>query len=131
MPQVEVKFVGGEKLAVNALESRTQFFIDKAHGGDTAAGPNPLEVFLASLGGCLSVYGRRYLTRHNIPFKVFNVEMSAGFCEEPPARLTDIKAMVKTDAVLGDKIQPFLAFMHACPVHNTVSKAEHVTVSLV
>jgi len=130
MPKVAVKFIEGEKLEVNALESKTQFFIDKVHGGYTPAGPNPLEALLGALGGCISVYGRRCLTRFNISFKTFEVEMSARFCEEAPARLVDIKAVVKTDAVLGDKTQAFLAFMHACPVHNTIAKAEHVDISL-
>ena len=130
MPDVEVRFLEGEKLSVTAVDSGTQFFIDKAADGHAASGPNPLEVFLASLGGCMSVYGRRYLDRHSIHFKNFTVKMSADFCQDPPARLINIKAVVTTDAMLSQHKGAFLNFMEACPVHHTVAKAEAVSVVL-
>ncbi len=90
----------------------------------------PLELFLSSLSGCVGVYAKKYLSRHQIEFRKLIVKASADFTIESPARLVNLKLKVITDAELGDKKEVFLRFIENCPVHNTLLHTKEVEIAL-
>jgi len=127
--QVTITFQVEDRFQVQA-GSGTSFFVDKKHENQVPAGPNPLEVMLSSLGACIGVYAKNYLTRHAIAFKSLSISVSADLSEDPPARLVNIKALVKTDANLEGKKDVFMKFIHNCPVHNTLLNTKEVAITL-
>lgn len=106
------------------------FFIDKKTEDHQPAGPNSLELLLSSLGGCIGVYAKRYLARHNVPFKELKVRAAAEFGKGSPQRLTDIKVEVFTDADLGDKKDVFMRFIRNCPIHHTLLATDSVSIEV-
>jgi len=128
--KIMVKFSAGDKFEINALNSGAKIYVDKAKDGYAPIGPNPLELFLSSLGACISVYSKMYLERHSIKFKEFNVEVAADFTQESPARLVNIKALINTDADLGKNREVFLRFVRNCPVHNTIINTKEINIEL-
>lgn len=128
---VEVDFLKEDKFQIKALNSRSSFFIDKNKEGSASCGPNPLEIFLASLAGCIGVYSKNYLSRHAIGFKRLKIMAEAQFTTESPACLKDIVVKVDTDAQLADKKDVFLRFISNCPVHNTLLQAKEAKINLI
>ncbi len=110
--------------------SDVDLYIDKPREGYSLKGVNPLEMFLTSVGGCVGVYAKRYLTRHNIRFNKLDILVSANLSKELPMRLADIKVEVDTDADIGDKKEVFERFIHNCPVHNTLLHTKEVNIKL-
>lgn len=59
--KIRVKFSAGDKFEINALNSGAKIYVDKAKDGYAPIGPNPLELFLSSLGACISEIGRAHV----------------------------------------------------------------------
>ena len=110
--------------------SDVELYIDKPREGYSPKGPNPLEIFLTSVGGCVGVYAKRYLKRHDISFNKLNILVSANLSKDPPMRLADIDVKIDTDADLGDKTEVFERFVRGCPVHNTLLHTKEVNIAL-
>ncbi|MDP2922470.1 MAG: OsmC family protein [Candidatus Omnitrophota bacterium] len=128
--KIEVVFLKEDIFQVKTQDSKAELFIDKAKEGYNPAGPNPLELFLSSLGACIGVYAKRYLSMHSVEFKQLNIEVKADFSQDSPARLVNIKALVHTDANLGDKRDVFLRFISNCPIHNTIKHTKEIEINI-
>ena len=127
---VDVAFLGEDKFQIDSAGTKTTNFSDMPKQDSTSAGPNPLELCLASLGACMSHFARNYLSRQSIEHSTLKMYLSASLSDDSPHRLVDIKAVVKTDARLGDKEEAFLSFVDKCIVHNTFKSAPDVALSL-
>ena len=128
--KVEVKFLGDDRFQINAIGSGTTICVDKISSDHSPQGPNPLELFLSSLGACIGVFAKKYLDRHNIEFKELKIETEADFTTVSPMRLTNIEVRVSTDADLGQSREVFLRFIKNCPVHNTVLNTDRIDLKL-
>lgn len=128
--RVSVKHLGDDVFEVDAPASAVKLYIDKRTENHSAQGPNPLEMFLSSVGGCVGVYAKRYLARHEIPFKQLNIYLRAKLSQEPPLRLSKISVQVETDARLANKKDVFEKFIRNCPVHNTLLHTKEVSIQL-
>ena len=117
---VDVNYIDEDKFEINVSSSSVKIFVDKGTEDHEPVGPNPLELFLSSLGTCLGIYAKLYLTRHDIDFSTLRIDVDADFSHETPARLIDIKAKVFTDAELGGQEEVFARFVKQCPIHNTI-----------
>ena len=128
--KVDVKFVENDKFKVVNHISGTNSYVDSKEVATIPAGPNPLELFLSSLGACLAIYAKKYFINHSIAFNKCNVEVKANFSQSPPRRLVDIKLGVHSDAKLGDRKDVFLRFIRACPIHNTIVNANKEEIAI-
>jgi uncharacterized OsmC-like protein len=126
--KVNLKFLENDKFKVECLPSQTHFFIDKKKEDYQPQDPNPLELFLGALCGCVGVFTLNYLRRHYIEFKEIKIELNAKLSSNPPLRLVDIKVKVDTDARLEDK-DTFLRFIKNCPIHNTIIHTQEIGIS--
>jgi len=126
-----VKYSHDDVFEVEALDSRVKLYIDKLAENHSPQGPGPLEMFLSALGGCVGVYAKRYLSRHEIPFKKLNIQVKAELSQDPPMRLSKIQVQVETDAKLpADNKSVFEKFIRNCPVHNTLLHTKEVTIQV-
>ena len=128
---VDVTYIDKDKFEINVSSSAAKIFVDKGTEDHEPVGPNPLELFLSSLGACLGVYANLYLTRHDIDFSTLKIDVDADFSREAPARLIDIKAKVFTDAELGGQEEVFARFVKQCPIHNTILHTENIDIEVV
>lgn len=128
--RIEVKFIQEDKFQIKTSPSETTLLIDKPKEGYLPQGPNPLELFLSALGGCIGVYAKMYLLRHQIIFKELNIKVAAELSKESPIQLINLRVNVYTDAQLGEKRDIFLRFIKNCPVHNTILNTKEIDISL-
>ncbi len=128
--RAEIKFIQEDKFQIRTSPSEATLLIDKMKEAYLSQGPNPLELFLSALGGCIGVYAKMYLLRHQIAFKELNIEVAAQLSKVSPIKLINFKVNVDTDAQLGDKKDIFLRFIKNCPVHNTILNTQEIDISL-
>jgi len=127
--KAELKYKHNDLFEIEAFPSQVKLKIDKAKEGYHAEGPNSVEMFLSSMAGCLGVFAKIYLDRHQIPFSKLEVSVGAELAKTPPMRLVSIKACVSTDADLGDRQAIFERFVKNCPVHNTLLHTKEMDIS--
>lgn len=128
--EVSAKFIEKDKFKIYAVNTETNIIIDQKQPDHETEGPNPLELFLSSLAGCIGTFAKKYLTRHNIEFKKINVRVEADFSTDSPMRLADINVHLDTDAELGSKKDTFYRFIENCPIHNTILHTKEIKISL-
>jgi uncharacterized OsmC-like protein len=128
--KTEVTFLEKDKFKAKGSLSELEVCMDKKEEGYTPAGPTPLELFLSSLGGCIGVYAKRYLTRHNIAFNKLDISVESQLSQSGPMHLANIKVKVQTDAELGEKSAVFLRFIKNCPIHNTLIHTNEVDIEI-
>jgi uncharacterized OsmC-like protein len=108
------------------------FVIDqpKASGG-TDEGPNPLEVFLASLPGCISALARIIAMQRKIDLRGIEVDVEGdidkgflmGQTTEGRAGFTEIRTCVRIDANMTEEEKK--SFLHEidsrCPISDNMA----------
>jgi uncharacterized OsmC-like protein len=62
-------------------------------GGDSA--PTPVEVFVASLTGCMAITAERYLHKHGIAPEGLRLETEFAMSEDPPRRVGSIRVRIE------------------------------------
>lgn len=117
------------------IKGSVPFVIDqpKAAGG-TEEGPNPLEVFLAGLLGCMCALARIIATQRNIDLKGINIDIDAsidkdflmGKTKEGRAGFTEMNITSTIDAPLSKEEKEALMkeIEERCPIaDNIVNKS--------
>ena len=113
------------------VKCSTDLVIDQpvAMGGE-GLGPNPIEVFLASLPACLCAIGRIIANQERLDVKSIEVEVEGdldkdfllGKTEEGRAGFTEIRATVTIDADMSNEEKE--AFLHKitkrCPIADNM-----------
>jgi len=127
---VDVTPLAGESYQAVARGHRIVVDQPADAGGDDSA-PTPVELFVASLATCVAYYAGRYLTRHG--YGRDGLAVSAGFtmAADRPARVRDIRLMVRVPVGLPAERRPaLLAVVRHCTVHNTLVSTPPVTIDL-
>lgn len=128
---ISVSLTGKDKFQIKADASGTTYYVDKRSEGYDPAGPDPLEMFLSSLGACVGVFSKRYLNSRFTAFKKLEIKVEAEFITDSPMRLINIKVNVSTDAIVkAEDKEVFMRFINACPVHNTILNTKSIEMSL-
>ena len=105
-----------------------EFVIDTEGKGIT-----PPDTLLASLGGCIGVYLRRYLDGYKITAKEFNIILEADLSKESPISFRDINVSVNLKELQIDESNKkrLLEFIKNCPVHNTLKTNPYIEIKLI
>ena len=83
-----VRHVAGSKFDATSASGHTV----RLEGGARDTGGSPMEMLLASLGGCSAVTVVEFLEKMRQPFTSFEVEVSGERADEPPRVYTKIHA---------------------------------------
>jgi len=98
--------------------------------GGKDAGANPLEIFLAALGGCMGTIAAIVAKQERIELRGFSIEIEGdidvdflmGKTKEGRAGFTEIRAIAKIDADLSDeeKKEFFEIVDSRCPISDNM-----------
>ncbi len=129
MMRIQIKYQDGVKFLAQARNH--QFAIDrpKERGGSNT-GMNSLEVFLSSLGGCISFYVRKYCQDVNIDSKGLVVDVESELSQERPFRFKDIRVKISLEQDIGGRKWALLKFVKNCPIHNTLSGQVNIEIEV-
>ncbi|HEY0006786.1 MAG TPA: OsmC family protein [Pyrinomonadaceae bacterium] len=120
------------------LSDGQSFLIDEpaSLGGD-GAGPNPYDLLLAALGGCISMTVTLYARRKGWPLERVQVELRQGRvhskdcaeCEQSTERFIHrIERRMTIEGELTEEQSARLQeIAHKCPVHKTLSSEIMIT----
>lgn len=101
----------------------------KEDGGDDA-GLSPTELLVASLGSCIVYYVVVFLERRKVPAEGLKVILDWEYAENP-RRIGKINASISLDAILDEKQKKgLLKIAQSCTVHNTLTHAPQINVSM-
>ena len=127
--KVRIKYEDGAKFIAEARGH--QFSIDQPKDkGGSDSGMNPLEVFLASLGSCVAFYSKRYCKDINVDASGLAVEVDAELSQDRPFRFKDIKLEITLNQDLGPRKESLLKFVKNCPIHNTITGAPNIEITI-
>lgn len=113
------------------IKCSTDFVIDQPVGmGGEGLGPNPMEIFLASLPACFCAIGRIIANQEKLDVRRIDVEVEGdidkdyllGKTEEGRAGFTEIRAAVTIDADMSNEEKE--AYLHKiskrCPIADNI-----------
>ena len=98
--------------------------------GGSDRGPQPPQLFVASLGSCIGAFVAQYCEKNGINAEGMTVEML--FEKAPdPTRLVNLKAQVllpKADC--SKRIRAIKRVAEHCPVHATINTMENLEIEI-
>jgi len=96
--------------------------------GGTDFGPQPTELFVASLASCVAHYGRRFLRRHGLPDQVtVDAEWTMA---SSPTRVGSISVSVAAPGLPSELEPRFAKVIEHCTVHNTLVIPPNVSINV-
>lgn len=138
---IKVSAVMGETYSTQ-INCSHPFVIDQPKmAGRNDEGPNPLEIFLASLPACICAIGRIIATQRRIPLRGMDVEVEGdidkdflmGKTTEGRSGFTEIRSFINIDAdmTMAEK-EVFLNDIAArCPIADNIKFESVITPKLV
>jgi uncharacterized OsmC-like protein len=130
---MRVDYRGGDRFDIAIRDHLVSVDQPVEIGGDDEA-PTPTELFVAGLASCVAFYARRYLRRHHVDATGLAVE-TAYRLGTRPARVSDVEITLRLpdralDELSGERRQGLLAVASHCTVHNSITTAPDIHVSL-
>ncbi|SRR6056297_1042720 len=108
--------------------------------GGTDTGPNPLEVFLSSLAGCITAIGRIIANQRKLDIRGIDVKVEGdidkdfllGKTTEGRAGFTEIRTFVSIDSDLSDQEKEELIqeIESRCPIADNIEEKTVVNAKL-
>ncbi|WP_338702882.1 OsmC family protein [Streptomyces sp. Q6] len=128
---VEVVFTSGEAYTISVREHRLTTDQPLGSGGRDE-GPTPVELFVASLAGCVAYYAGRFLERHHLAREGLLVRAEFDMADDRPARVAAIRVRVNVPGGLSEVRRAALhAVVRHCTVHNSLRQPPEVRVDVV
>lgn len=126
MYRVEIGAKGGYLFEAHSRDGSV--VIDIKGGGMT-----PPDLLLASLGGCIGVYVRKYAEGAKLPMPDFTITVEGDLGSQSPYYFRKIEAVVniKGDRLDQRRADAMTEFIKNCPVHNTLERTPDVAVKIV
>ncbi len=136
---VEAKL--GEGFAMESQIGNHVLRVDQPEAmGGTGTGPNPLQYFLLSLGGCIGAIARIVASQKNLPFRSVALKMQGeldtdvllGMSRDKRAGFTAIEVYADIDADMSlEEKEAFLVEIDArCPVSDNTSSVTPISLHL-
>jgi putative redox protein len=118
---------GGDRFTVEVRGHSLTVDQPESDGG-TDFGPQPTELFVASLASCVAHYGRRFLRRHGLPAQVtVDAEWTMA---SSPTRVLSISVSVAAPGLPSELEPRFAKVIEHCTVHNTLVVPPSVTINV-
>jgi uncharacterized OsmC-like protein len=124
---VIVSSVGGVQLAVEIRNHRLVLDQPKEEGGEDR-GVTPVEMFVASLGGCIGYFAVRFCQRHKIQTDGLKVTMEWDYAEGPHrvgAMIAYVDLPAPVDSAMKHRLQMVL---EGCTIHQSLADPPKVSV---
>ena len=139
--KIQISASLGEKFSVQTTVRGNTVNIDQPpEAGGANAGPNPLEMTLYTLAGCIAHIARIVAMQKRLPFRTLQTDVEGeidkdfllGKTQEGRAGFTKITAKVKIDADMtpDEKVAFLKEVERRCPVSDNLVNATSVEVSL-
>jgi len=129
MDPIKVRPEGGDRYRI-AIRGHEVTVDQPVDDGGTDAGPTPTELFVAGLASCIAFYGGRYLRRHGISERGFEVDAAFAFADRP-ARVGGIELAVRLpQGFRPGRRSAFLAVLEHCTVHNSIVSTPLIQIAL-
>ena len=139
--KIQISASLGEKFSVQTTVRGNTIHIDQPpEAGGNNTGPNPLELTLYALAGCIAHIGRIVAMQKRLSFRSLQADVEGeidkdyllGKTEEGRAGFTKISAQVKIDAdMTPEEKKAFLEEVERrCPVSDNLVNATSVHVGL-
>ena len=98
--------------------------------GGHDAGPSPLELLGAGLGGCVALYVHQFLVARSLDASVVRVEVTTQHARNPSriARF-DVRVVIGGDVPAAYKPM-ILSVARVCPVYNTLVRGADIGVAV-
>jgi uncharacterized OsmC-like protein len=128
--RIKITDNGGYNFEIDAV--RHQFNTDQpVDEGGTDMGPSPVELYIASLAGCIAVYAQSFLKRHGLGDKKAEVDAKWEMVKSPN-RVGKINITVKPPAELDSSLKDaFFAVAKHCTVHNTIVQPPKINIEMI
>jgi putative redox protein len=99
--------------------------------GGKDAGPTPTELFVASIGACVGLYGARYLRTAKLDPSGLSMKIDWDFSEDNK-RVGRIDVAVSVpNAELGERKRALILAMEKCVIHNTLHDPPEIKIDIV
>jgi uncharacterized OsmC-like protein len=130
MDPIEVRPEGGDRYRI-AIRGHEVVVDQPTYDGGTDTGPTPTELFVAGLASCVAFYGGRYLRRHGISERGFEVDGAFAFALDRPARVGEIELAVRLpEGFPPERRSAFLSVLEHCTVHNSMVSTPRIQIAL-
>jgi putative redox protein len=127
---MRVRYDGGERYEIAVRQHAVAVDQPTTDGGSDSA-PTPVELFVASLAGCVAFYCGRYLSHHGVPRDGLSVTARYAMATDMPTRISDIRLTVHApDALPTYRRNALRSVAERCTIHNTVLERPTVAVEL-
>lgn len=101
-----------------------------AEMGGSERGPQPPQLFIASLGSCIGAFVAQYAERAGIDASSMTVDINFEKAADP-TRLVNLKAVVKLpNADCSQRINAIKKVAEHCPVHATIRTMEELEIDI-
>ena len=129
MPKVEVRHLPGTQL-MGVARDHAMIFDKTAEAGGTGLGVNASELFLFSLGACMTFNLLQYAATHHMKVGEIRVDLSDEQ-QSSPNRIVRVKAQVHIlGEVSEDELLRLLRSARGCKIHNTLKAVPEIEVSI-
>jgi putative redox protein len=129
MPKVEVRHLRGTQL-MGVARDHALVFDKTVDAGGTGLGINASELFLFSLGACMTFNLLQYAATHRMKIAEIRVDLSDEQ-QSSPNRITRVQARVHVSGeVSDDELLRLLRSAKGCKIHNTLKAVPEIEVTV-
>jgi uncharacterized OsmC-like protein len=120
----------GDMLFESKIGNHTVTIDVPASMGGSDRGPQPPQLFVASLGSCIGAFVAQYCEKNNIDAEGMVVEIAFDKADDP-TRLVNLRATVKLPkGDCGARVRAIERVAQHCPVHSTISTMEGLEIEI-
>jgi putative redox protein len=120
-----------ERLRFCAQLGSHELILDQPlNGGGDDAGPTPLDLLGAGIGGCVALYVHKFLDTRGVADDGLRVEVIQHTARNPH-RIERFEVRIVVPPDMPDVYKPMIeSIARVCPVYNTLARGSEVTVTV-
>jgi len=129
MPVITTYYKGDMLFETAIGQHRVTIDVPAEMGGDDR-GPQPPQLFIASLGSCIGAFVAQYAERAGMDASGMTVDLHFEKAADP-TRLVNLKATVKLpNADCGQRVHAIHRVAEHCPVHETILTMQGLNIEI-
>ncbi len=127
--EIGISYAGDKQFRIKIRDHEFVTDVPVERGGRNA-GPTATELFIASMGACMGLYGTRYMKTAKLDPEGFSVKVDWDFDKNKP-RVERIDVTVSVpNADLGARKKALISAMEKCVIHNALHDPPKVSVNI-